>query len=624
MRPFGLVLAGSLALALLFLTLPIAAIFLDTSPAELWSSLGEEGALDALRLSLICSTTALALIVLVGTPAAWLLATRRFRGRALVITLVELPLVLPPAVAGIGLLAALGPQGVFGGAIGDRLVLTTAGVVCALTFVSAPFYMRQAQAAFEALDQTWLDASRTLGATEARTFARIAIPAAGPGLLAGRRARLGPRAGRVRRHADVRGLLPRHHADRAAGDLRALRHRLHERARAVGGARRASRRRCCWRSSCSAARDGSAVLRVEARAALGALVLDVALTVEAGRCLALAGPSGAGKTSILRVAAGLLRPEHGRRGLRRGGVAGHRARDRRRARAARLRLRLPGVRAVRPPARLAERRLPADRAAAGGAPQRAQELLERFGIGALADARPRTLSGGERQRVALARALARGPRALLLDEPLSALDSRTRAAAGRELAGVLRDAGVPALLVTHDFTEAALLGDEVAVVDGGRIVQRGEAARLAAEPASAFVADFTGAVVLTGVAHPVAGSATQVELDGGGVVTALDRATGPVAVSVYPWEIALAPEHAADPGSARNHLAVVVVSVTAVGNRVRVGLAAPQPLTAELSDAAVRELELRPGSRAVASWKAAATRLLPLTADHQTVSDKPS
>ena len=357
------------------------------------------------------------------------------------------------------------------------------------------------------------------------------------------------------------------------------------------------------------------MLRVEARTRLGALTLDAALSVEAGRCLALAGPSGAGKTSILRVAAGLLRPEHGAvacgeevwldtaRGIdlapeRRGcgyvfqeyALFGH----------------LRAWQNVAYPLTGMPRR---------ARRERAQELLERFGIGALADARPRTLSGGERQRVALARALARGPRALLLDEPLSALDARTRAAASRELGAVLRDAGVPALLVTHDFTEAALLGDEVAVVDGGRIVQRGEAARLAAEPASAFVADFTGAVVLTGVAHPVAGSTTQVELDGGGVVTALDRATGPVAVSVYPWEIALAPEHAADPGSTRNHLAVEVVSVTTIGNRVRVGLAAPQPLTAEISDAAVRELELRPGTRAVASWKAAATRLLPLTAD---------
>src|SRR5919107_365896 len=107
--------AGLLAVGLLFLTVPVAAIFLDSSPAALVRSLGEEGALDALRLSLICSTAALALIVLIGTPAAWLLATRRFRGRAAVITFVELPLVLPPAVAGIRLLAALGPQGVLGG-----------------------------------------------------------------------------------------------------------------------------------------------------------------------------------------------------------------------------------------------------------------------------------------------------------------------------------------------------------------------------------------------------------------------------------------------------------------------------------------------------------------------------
>jgi len=184
-RPFTVVLVAALAVALGFLTLPVLAIFLDTSPAALWDSLGEEGALEALELSLICSTISLAIIVAVGTPAAWLLATRRFQGRAAVITLVELPLVLPPAVAGIGLLAALGPQGVMGGAIGDALVLTTAGVICALTFVSAPFYIRQAQAAFEAVDPTWLDASRTLGATEARTFVRVAIPAAGSGLATG-------------------------------------------------------------------------------------------------------------------------------------------------------------------------------------------------------------------------------------------------------------------------------------------------------------------------------------------------------------------------------------------------------------------------------------------------------
>jgi molybdate transport system permease protein len=185
---FGALLVASLTAALLFLTLPIVAIFVDTGPLDLISSLGEEGALEALRLSLVCSSVAVAVIVLFGTPAAYFLATRRFRGRAAIITLVELPLVLPPAVAGIALLAALGPKGVLGGLIEDagiQLVLTTAGVIVALTFVAAPFYMRQAQAGFEALDRTWLDASRTLGAGEARTFARIAIPGAGPSLLSG-------------------------------------------------------------------------------------------------------------------------------------------------------------------------------------------------------------------------------------------------------------------------------------------------------------------------------------------------------------------------------------------------------------------------------------------------------
>jgi molybdate transport system permease protein len=185
---FPVLLVVALAVALLFLTLPIVAIFVGTEPLDLLSSLGEEGALEALRLSLVCSATAVAIIVLVGTPAAYLLATRRFRGRSAVVTLIELPLVLPPAVAGIGLLAALGPNGVLGGLLEDagiRLVLTTAGVIVALTFVAAPFYLRQAQAGFEALDRTWLDASRTLGAGEARTFLRIAVPGAGPSLISG-------------------------------------------------------------------------------------------------------------------------------------------------------------------------------------------------------------------------------------------------------------------------------------------------------------------------------------------------------------------------------------------------------------------------------------------------------
>ncbi len=187
-RWFGPLLCATLAVALCFLTLPIVAIFVDTGPGDLLASLGDPAALDALTLSLWTSALAVAIIVLVGTPAAYLLATRSFRGRSLVITLIELPLVLPPAVAGIGLLAALGPNGLLGQTLDDaglRVVLTTASVVLALTFVAAPFYLRQAEAAFGALDPSWLEASRTLGASEARTFARVAVPIAMPGLVTG-------------------------------------------------------------------------------------------------------------------------------------------------------------------------------------------------------------------------------------------------------------------------------------------------------------------------------------------------------------------------------------------------------------------------------------------------------
>jgi molybdate transport system permease protein len=185
---FTVLLALALALTLLFLGLPVVALLVHTSPAKLLASLGDPASLDALRLSLETSTIALALILAVGTPAAWFLATRSFRGHSVVTTLIELPLVLPPAAAGIALLAALGPHGIAGGALDDAgvtLVLTTAGVVVAMAFVASPFYIRQAQAAFTTLDPRLLEASRTLGAGEARTLLRVALPLARPALVAG-------------------------------------------------------------------------------------------------------------------------------------------------------------------------------------------------------------------------------------------------------------------------------------------------------------------------------------------------------------------------------------------------------------------------------------------------------
>ena len=354
------------------------------------------------------------------------------------------------------------------------------------------------------------------------------------------------------------------------------------------------------------------MLRVEAKTRLGALELDVALEVAAGTCLALAGPSGAGKTSVLRIVAGLVRPERGR--VLAGGetwldteggidVAPEARRCGYVFQEYALFPHLSAWQNVAYPLRGMSR---ADKR------ERALALLRRFGLEALAEARPRTLSGGERQRVAVARALARSPGVLLLDEPLSALDARTRAGAARELSAVLREVEVPSLLVTHDFTEAAQLGDRVGVIDGGRVVQEGSPSELAAEPRSAFVADFTGAIVLTGVAGAGSDGLTRVALDGGGEASSTDAAEGPVAVSVYPWEITIESLEEAAHGSARNRLAAEVVSVTTVGNRVRVGLAASQPLAAEITEASARALELRAGTSVIASWKAAATRLLDL------------
>jgi molybdate transport system permease protein len=180
---------GALAAALLaFTLLPVVAIFARTSPGTLAAQLRSPRALDALGISLRTSTVALAVVVLVGTPVAYVLARARFRGHAVVTTLVELPLVLPPAVAGIGLLAAFGRFGLLGGplrALGLEIPFTQVAVVMALAFVAMPFHVRQAMAAFRSVDPDLLGSARTLGAGPVMTFARVAVPVAGPGLVAG-------------------------------------------------------------------------------------------------------------------------------------------------------------------------------------------------------------------------------------------------------------------------------------------------------------------------------------------------------------------------------------------------------------------------------------------------------
>jgi molybdate transport system permease protein len=184
----GAALALCFAITLTFLALPIVGLFTQVPLRDVPSLLGDKAVQDALAVTVRTNLIANALILGFGTPTAWILATRRFRGRTLAVTLVELPLVLPPAVAGIGLLAAFGVAGLLGPQQQDAgivLPFSQWAVVLAITFVASPFYIRQAIAAFEGVDPGLLGTARTLGAGPGRTFRRIALPLAAGGLAAG-------------------------------------------------------------------------------------------------------------------------------------------------------------------------------------------------------------------------------------------------------------------------------------------------------------------------------------------------------------------------------------------------------------------------------------------------------
>ena len=161
-------------------------------------------------------------------------------------------------------------------------------------------------------------------------------------------------------------------------------------------------------------------------------------------------------------------------------------------------------------------------------------------ISHLAKAKPDELSGGERQRVALARALARGPRVLLLDEPMGALDPHTRAGVRGELHDLLRELRLPTLIVTHDFEDAAALADRIGVLSGGTMRQLGTAPELLGTPADEVVASFAGANVLTGTAAPGPDGLTVIRLDAGGTIYSVEDASGAVDVVLYPWDVSLA------------------------------------------------------------------------------------
>lgn len=358
-------------------------------------------------------------------------------------------------------------------------------------------------------------------------------------------------------------------------------------------------------------------LEIRVARQIGEIILRLDLHMGPG-VTTMVGPSGAGKSTALRLVAGLLKPDAGSIRL------GETLLD---DTARRYHL-PPGRRdiglvfqeyALFPHLTVAENvayGLRARRVPGAERRTRVARILERLRIGSLAAERPGRLSGGQRQRVALARALVTGPRALLLDEPLAALDVQTRAAVRGELRTVLADLAIPTLLVTHDYADAVVFRERIVILVAGQVVQDGSHEELLARPRSRFVADFTGINWFDGeLLARQPGQTGRIRLEGGLEIAApaeeLD--IGPVAVSLRPWEVTLT---AAPPdGSARNVLPGRVREVLALGGRVRVSLALGEggalPLVAEITSEAQEALGCHQGQALYASFKATTVGVAP-------------
>ncbi|MEU0105300.1 ABC transporter ATP-binding protein [Streptomyces sp. NPDC006251] len=333
----------------------------------------------------------------------------------------------------------------------------------------------------------------------------------------------------------------------------------------------------------------------------GAFRLDITLTAAPGEVVALLGPNGAGKTTALRALSGLIPL-----------TSGH--------------LRLDGTRldGTAPESRpvgvvfqdylLFPHLTALDNVAfgprcrgAGKAEARAQaaEWLDRMGLADHAGAKPRRLSGGQAQRVALARALATRPRLLLLDEPLAALDARTRLEVRAQLRRHLAEFEAVAVLVTHDPLDAMVLADRLVVVEDGRVVQEGTPSYIARHPRTDYIARLVGLNLYKGRAE-----GHTVRLDAGPDITTTEELSGPVFVAFPPGAVTLHRDRPTG-SSARNLWHCEVAGLETHGDQIRADLTGELPLTADLTTVAAAELDLHPGAPVWAAVKATQTHAYP-------------
>ncbi|MEU3921206.1 ABC transporter permease [Streptomyces sp. NPDC029004] len=624
-RTTPVALAVPALLAIAFLLMPLIGILARTAWGDLGTHLTSPGVTEALRLSLLVSFWALGLSLLLGVPLAWLLARVDFPGKALVRSLVLLPMVLPPTVGGVALLLGFGRRGLLGpwleGTFGITLPFHTSGAVVAATFVAMPFLVISLEGAIGGLSPSYEETAASLGASPLRAFLTVTLPMVAPGLVAGAALTWARALGEFGATITFAGNLPGttqtlplqvylllQSQPEAATSLSllllaiamtvlvALRGRWNggTPVRAAGGQRP--------KDGLEPAPAGPQAdfPVVDEHWPLHARVTgfnELTLDAEPGTTIAVVGPNGAGKTTLLRALLGLTPRAH-----------------------AVLRLGDADVTDL-PPHRRGVAWVPQDGALfphlsalsntayglrAHGVPRAqarrsAQDWLDRLGVGHLAHRRPAQLSGGQAQRVALARALATRPRLLLLDEPLAALDQTTRAQVRHTLRTHLDGFGGVCLIVTHDPVEAVSLADRVLVLDEGRAIQDAPPSEVTRHPRSPWVARMLGRNAWPGTA-----TSDGLALPGGGLLVVAD----PLPVGTEALAI-IAPEavavHRDKPGgSPRNVWQGTVREITASGSRLRILIASPQApdLVAEITPQSAAELGLVDGTSVWTSVKA--------------------
>ncbi|WP_406402657.1 ABC transporter permease [Streptomyces sp. NBC_00879] len=624
-RTTPVALAVPALLAIAFLLVPLIGILARTAWGDLGTHLTSPGVTEALRLSLLVSFWALGLSLLLGVPLAWLLARVDFPGKALVRSLVLLPMVLPPTVGGVALLLGFGRRGLLGpwleGTFGITLPFHTSGAVVAATFVAMPFLVISLEGAIGGLRPSYEETAASLGASPLRVFLTVTLPMVAPGLVAGAALTWARALGEFGATITFAGNLPGttqtlplqvylllQSQPEAATSLSllllaiamtvlvALRGRWNggTPVRAAGGQRPKD-----GPETAPAGRQADFPVLDEHWPLHAHVTGFNELTLDAGpgTTIAVVGPNGAGKTTLLRALLGLTPRAH-----------------------AVLRLGDADVTDL-PPHRRGVAWVPQDGALfphlsalsntayglrAHGVPRAqarrsAQDWLDRLGVGHLAHRRPAQLSGGQAQRVALARALATRPRLLLLDEPLAALDQTTRAQVRHTLRTHLDGFGGVCLIVTHDPVEAVSLADRVLVLDEGRAIQDAPPSEVTRHPRSPWVARMLGRNAWPGTA-----TSDGLALPGGGLLVVAD----PLPVGTEALAI-IAPEavavHRDKPGgSPRNVWPGTVREITASGSRLRILIASPQApdLVAEITPQSAAELGLADGTSVWTSVKA--------------------